>query len=63
MKPNSRDRSDTGENTGLRVFRGATGIKIFFYRYSSPVTHKLVQLKISNFPQTSLSEARVKLQE
>lgn len=63
MKPNSKDRSDTGENTGLRVFCGATGIKTFFYRYSSPVTHKLVQLKIGNFPQTSLSEARVKLQE
>lgn len=57
MKPNSKDRSDTGENTDLRV----TGIKIFFYRYSSPVTHKLVQLKIGNFPQTSLSEVRVKL--
>ncbi|WP_283126381.1 Arm DNA-binding domain-containing protein [Providencia stuartii] len=62
MEPNSKDRSDTGENTGLRVFCGATGIKTFFYRYSSPVTHKLVQLKIGNFPQTSLSEARVKLQ-
>ncbi|MBQ0213910.1 hypothetical protein KAH51_10610 [Proteus vulgaris] len=23
MKPNSKDRSDTGENTGLRVFYGA----------------------------------------
>lgn len=63
MKPKCKDRSDTGENIGLRVFCGATGIKTFFYRYSSPVTHKLVQLKIGNFPQTSLSEARVKLQE
>ncbi|MEQ4925092.1 Arm DNA-binding domain-containing protein [Proteus hauseri] len=63
MKPNRKDRSDTGENTALRLFFGATGIKIFFYRYSSPVTHKLVQLKIGNFPQISLSEARVKLQE
>lgn len=55
MKPNSKDRFDAGENTGLRVFCGATGIKTFFYRYSSPVTHKLVQLKIGNFPQISLS--------
>lgn len=63
MRPKNKERSDTGENTGLRVFCRATGIKTFFYRYSSPVTHKLVQLKIGNFPQTSLSEARVKLQE
>lgn len=60
MKPASRDSSDTGENTGLRVFCGATGIKTFFYRYTSPVTHKLVQLKIGNFPQISQSEVSVK---
>lgn len=63
MKPKSKDRSDTGGNTGLRVFCGATGIKTFIYQYSSPVAHKLVQIKIGNFPQISLSEARVKLQE
>lgn len=63
MKPKSKNRSDTGENTGLRVFCGATGIKTFIYQYSSPVAHKLVQIKIGNFPQISLSEARVKLQE
>ncbi len=63
MKPNCDVRTDTGENTGLRVSCGATGIKTFIYRYSSPVTHKLVQIKIGNFPQISLSEARVKLQE
>ena len=63
MKPNCDVRTDTGENTGLRVFCSATGIKTFIYRYSSPVTHKLVQLKIGNFPQISLSEPRVKLQE
>lgn len=63
MKPNCHVRTDTGENTGLRVSCGATGIKTFIYRYSSPVTHKLVQIKIGNFPQISLSEARVKLQE
>ncbi|GAB1438823.1 hypothetical protein MASR2M36_15800 [Providencia sp.] len=61
MKPNSKDRSDTGENTGLCVFCGATGIKTFFYRYSSPVTHKLVQLKIGNFPQISLSNGNQSL--
>ncbi|MGJ3354621.1 Arm DNA-binding domain-containing protein [Providencia sp. Je.9.19] len=63
MKPNCDVRTDTGENTGLRVFCGATGIKTFIYQYSSPVAHKLVQIKIGNFPQISLSEARVKLQE
>lgn len=63
MKPNCHVRTDTGENTGLRVSCGATGIKIFIYRYSSPVTHKLVPIKIGNFSQISLSEARVKLQE
>ena len=63
MKPNCHVRTDTGENTGLRVSCGATGIKTFIYRYSSPVTHKLVPIKIGNFPQISLSEARVKLQE
>lgn len=63
MKPNCNVRTDTGENTGLRVSCGATGIKTFIYRYSSPVTHKLVQIKIGNCPQKSLCEARVKLQE
>ncbi|MEI9747924.1 Arm DNA-binding domain-containing protein [Moellerella wisconsensis] len=59
MKSHCNVRTDTG----LRVSCGATGIKTFINRYSSPVTYKLVPIKIGNFPQISLSEARVKLQE
>lgn len=54
-------KSDAGENTGLRVTCGKTGLKTFFYRYKSPSTGKLVQLKIGSFPTTSLAEARVEL--
>jgi hypothetical protein len=43
--------------------RGHTGLKTFFYRYTSPITSKLVQVKIGNFPDTSLAEARLKLPE
>lgn len=63
MKPHDKDKADVGENTGLRVSCGATGVKTFFYRYTSPVTGKLIQLKIGCFPQTSLAIARTKLQE
>ncbi|MBQ4771419.1 tyrosine-type recombinase/integrase [Pectobacterium versatile] len=63
MKPTDKDKADTGENRGLRVTCGASGIKTFFYRYTSPVTNKLSQVKIGSFPQTSLAMARMKLQE
>ena len=63
MKPSDKDKADTGENTGLRITCGATGVKTFFYRYSSPITGNLIQLKIGHFPQISLSNARVKLQD
>ncbi|MBO1518108.1 tyrosine-type recombinase/integrase [Oceanisphaera pacifica] len=63
MKPSSNDLSDTGENRGLRVACGSTGLKTFFYRYTSPETGKLVQAKIGNFPETSLAEARSILQD
>lgn len=63
MKPSDKDKADTGENAGLRVTCGATGVKTFFYRYTSPLSSKLVQLKIGNFPEVSLAEARLKLQE
>ncbi|EDX3113857.1 tyrosine-type recombinase/integrase [Salmonella enterica subsp. enterica serovar Mississippi] len=63
MKPGDKDKADVGENRGLRVSCGATGVKSFFYRYTSPTTGKLVQVKIGNFPQTSLSTARLKLHE
>ncbi|KGA40871.1 integrase [Pectobacterium odoriferum] len=63
MKPTDKNKADTGENRGLRVTCGASGIKTFFYRYTSPVTNKLSQVKIGSFPQTSLAMARMKLQE
>ena len=63
MKPGDKIKADKGENIGLRVKCGATGLKTFFYRYTSPITSKLVQVKIGNFPETSLAEARLKLQE
>ncbi|WNP35509.1 tyrosine-type recombinase/integrase [Enterobacter kobei] len=63
MKPRDKDKADIGENRGLRVSCGATGVKSFFYRYTSPVTGKLAQVKIGNFPQTSLAAARLKLNE
>lgn len=62
MKPTGPDIADTGENRGLRVTCGAAGTKTFFYRYTSPVNGKLMQVKIGNFPQVSLSEARIELQ-
>lgn len=63
MKPGDKVKVDTDENEGLRVRCGSTGIKTFFYRYKSPDTGKLVQLKIGNFPDISLSDARLELQK
>lgn len=63
MKPGDKDKADVGENRGLRISCGATGVKSFFYRYTSPLTGKLAQVKIGNFPQTSLAAARLKLNE
>ena len=61
--PGDKDRADVGKNRGLRVTCGATGVKSFFYRYTSPLTGKLAQVKIGSFPQTSLAVARLKLNE
>jgi integrase len=63
MKIGDKDLSDTEENEGLRVSCGNAGAKTFFYRYKSPITNKLCQIKIGRFPSISLAEARVKLQE
>lgn len=63
MKPKDFDKADIGEYSGLRVTCGKTGIKTFFYRYSSPITKKLTQVKIGSYPQISLSEARKQLKE
>ena len=48
MKPDDKTKVDCGENTGLRIKCSKTGIKTFFYRYESPVTGKLAQIKIGN---------------
>lgn len=63
MKPSDKDKADVGENRGLRISCGATRVKSFFYSYTSPLTGKLTQVKIGNFPQTSLAAARLKLYE
>lgn len=63
MKPGDKDKADVGENRGLRVSCGATGVKSFFYRYTTPLTGKLAQVKMRNFPQSSLAAARLKLYE
>jgi len=62
MKIGDKDLSDTDENEGLRVSCANAGAKTFFYRYKSPLTNKLRQIKIGRFPSTSLAEARVELQ-
>ena len=62
MKVGDKDLSDIEENEGLRVSCGKAGTKSFFYRYKSPITDKLCQIKIGRFPSTSLAEARVELQ-
>ncbi len=61
LKTAGKIKADTGENAGLRVKCGSTGIKTFFYRYKSPETEKLTQIKIGNYPDVSLAEARVEL--
>ena len=63
MKPNDKVKIDIGENSGLRVKCGKGGTKTFFYRYRSPEVDALVQIKIGNYPDTSLAEARVELQK
>ncbi|CNJ06069.1 Arm DNA-binding domain-containing protein [Yersinia aldovae] len=63
MKPADKDKADTGENRGLRLTCGATGVKTFFYRYTSPLTHKLTQIKIGHFPNITLAQVRAKLQD
>lgn len=59
MKPGDKDKADVGENRGLRVSCGATGVK----SYTTPLTGKLAQVKMGNFPQSSLAAARLKLYE
>lgn len=63
MKPTDSDKADNGVNRGLRVTCGKTGKKTFFYRYTSPVTNKLIQISLGVFPVVSLEQARIKLRE
>ncbi|MBA6390453.1 tyrosine-type recombinase/integrase [Colwellia sp. BRX10-3] len=63
MKHKDKDLSDIEENEGLRVSCAKAGTKTFCYRYKSPITNKLCQIKIGRFPSISLADARVKLQE
>lgn len=63
MKPSDSDKADNGVNRGLRVTCGKTGKKTFFYRYTSPVTNKLIQISLGVFPAVSLEQARIKLRE
>src|SRR5690554_4049758 len=63
MRPGDPDKGDAGEYTGLRVSCGASGVKTFIYRFKSPETGRLTQLKIGNYPAVSLANARVKLME
>ncbi len=63
MKPGMPVKADTGEYAGLRVKCGATSLKTFFYRYRSPETDKLIQIKIGCYPAMSLAQARVALEE
>ncbi len=61
LKPRSSTIADSGENKGIRVICGRTGVKTFFYRYKSPETGKLTQVKIGDYPELSLSAARMAL--
>ncbi len=63
MKPKDKDKSDVGENKGLRVTCGASGKKSFFYRYRHPITNKLVQMQLGVFPSMTLEQARTRLRE
>ncbi|MFT6905692.1 MAG: integrase [Oleiphilaceae bacterium] len=64
MKPGSKDLSDTGENTGLRVSCGTTGTKAFYYRYRNPFDKaKTVSLTFGHFPIMALADARIEFQK
>lgn len=61
MRPGDKDKADIGENTGLRVTCGSTGTRTFYYRYMSPESGRLTQVKIGNYPDIGLAQARVEL--
>ena len=61
MKKGAADLTDIGENQGLRVAKGKTGLTSFIYRYRSPSDGRLKQVKIGAYPAISLAEARMEL--
>lgn len=60
---NDSYKADIGENEGLRVYKGKTGLTSFIYRYRSPIDNSLKKMKIGTFPELSLAEARIELQK
>lgn len=62
LKPDGSTLADIGEYRGLRI-RSGKSAKTFFYRYRSPITGKLVQVKIGNFPSIGLQSARNRFSE
>ena len=55
--------SDGGPYRGLRLEVLKSGAKVWTYRFRSPVDGKLRQMKLGDFSQMSLQEARKKLGE
>ena len=55
--------TDIGENEGLRVNKGKTGLTSFTYRFRSPLDNSLKKVKIGTYPDMSLAEARLELQK
>ena len=45
---------DIKENRGLRVLCGTSGVKTFFYRFRSPESGKIKQIKIGRFQESKL---------
>lgn len=61
MRPGDKPKTDVGESQGLRVTCAASGARTFIYRYRSPETGKLVQMKLGRFPALKLAEARLQV--
>lgn len=60
---NESFKADIGENEGLRVYKGKTGLTSFVYRYRSPIDNTLKKMKLGTFPEMSLAEARIELRK
>jgi len=61
MRPGDSPKTDVGETQGLRVTCAKSGVRTFIYRYRSPETGKLVQLKLGHYPGLKLAEAMVQV--